>query len=95
MKKHGIKAFLVLIAIAFAFVGVVAAEEAQGTAASEKVVVAIDLFHSPAGADVDQIVGNMTLREPRIEFKMLTATEDFTASALSDVTMVILGNNNG
>ena len=95
MRKNAITAFLVLVAIAFAFVGVVAAEEAQGTAASEKVIVAIDLFHSPAGADVDQIVGNVTLREPRIEFKMLTTTEDFAASALTDVTMLILGNNNG
>ena len=95
MRKQSITALLVLIATAFALVGVAAGEEAQGHAASEKVVVAIDLFHSPAGADVDQIVGNMTLREPRIEFKMLTSTDDFTASALSDVAMLILGNNNG
>lgn len=89
MKKLAVSAFLVLMAAAFAFVGVAAGE------ASEKVVVAIDTWHSPGGADVDEIIGNMTLRDPRIEFKLLTSVDDFSATALEGVTMLIIGNNNG
>jgi len=96
MKKLVVSAFLVLMTTTFAFVSVAAIAGAQVIApAPKKVVVAIDVFHSAASPDVDQIIGNVTLREPRIQFKKLTTTNDFTASALGDVTMLMLGNNNG